>query len=73
VRELAVEVVDIARDGLLRLPGGAEDAALLEPLAARAASGRSAADEMLEQFAAANGDPRVLGARWELFPPPRQT
>lgn len=73
VRELAVEVVDIARDGLLRLPGGAEDAALLEPLAERAASGRTAADEMLEEFAAASGDPRVLGRRWELFPPPRET
>jgi glutamate--cysteine ligase len=73
VRELAIEVVGIAREGLLRLPGGADDAALLEPLAARAAAGRTVADEMLEEFTAANGDPRVLSRKWELFPPPPQT
>jgi glutamate--cysteine ligase len=72
VRELAVDVVDIARVGLRRLPGGAEDAALLEPLAARAATGRTAADDLLDDFAAANGDPRVLSRRWELLPPPRR-
>lgn len=69
LRELAVEIVAIARAGLRRLPGGAEDAALLEPLAARAAEGRSPADDLLDDFQAANGDPSVLVRRWELMAP----
>jgi glutamate--cysteine ligase len=67
-RELAVELVAIARAGLARLPGGAADAALLVPLEAYAAAGRCPADDILDQFAAANGDPAKLVAKWELTP-----
>jgi glutamate--cysteine ligase len=66
VRELAVELVEIARAGLLRLPGGPADSELLAPLAARAASGRTVAADLLDDFAAANGDPSKLVRRWEL-------
>ena len=64
--ELAVEMLDIAAAGLARLPGGAEDRLLLAPLRAYAAAGRSPADDMLDDYAAAAGDPRKLAAKWEL-------
>jgi glutamate--cysteine ligase len=67
-RDLAVELVDIARAGLSRLPGGAADAALLAPVEAYAAAGRSPADDLLADFAAASGDPARLVAKWELEP-----
>jgi glutamate--cysteine ligase len=67
-RELAVELVAVARAGLGRLPGGAADAALLAPLEAYAAAGRSPADDLLDDFAAANGDPARLVAKWEILP-----
>jgi glutamate--cysteine ligase len=68
VRELAVELVGLARAGLARLPGGGADAALLAPLEAYAAAGRSPADDLLADFTAANGDPARLVAKWELVP-----
>jgi glutamate--cysteine ligase len=67
-RDLAVELVALARAGLARLPGGAPDAALLAPLEAYAAAGRSPADDLLADFAAVNGDPARLVDRWELKP-----
>jgi len=68
VRELAVELVRLARAGLARLPAGAEDAALLEPLEAYAASGRSPADDLLDDFTREGGDPARLVERWTLRP-----
>jgi glutamate--cysteine ligase len=67
-RDLALELVKVARAGLQRLPGGAADASLLEPLEAHAAAGRSPADDLLDDFAAERGDPARLVARWELRP-----
>ena len=66
LRDLAVDLVAIAGAGLRRLPGGVADAALLEPLAARAADGRCPADDLLDDFRAANGDPAALVGRWQL-------
>lgn len=66
VRELALELVRIAADGLGRLPGGVSDLALLEPVRQRALSGRSPADDMLDDFAACAGDRKALVARWDL-------
>jgi glutamate--cysteine ligase len=68
VGELAPELVRIAQDGLRRLPGGAEDATLLEPVMAYARAGRSPADDMLDDYAATGGDPAALIKRWELLP-----
>jgi glutamate--cysteine ligase len=68
VRELAAEIVEIAAAGLARLPGGREDALLLEPLRARAESGRCPADDMLDDFTACRGDPTQLVQRWALTP-----
>jgi glutamate--cysteine ligase len=68
VRDLAVELCRISADGLLRLPGGAADAALLEPVLARALAGRPPAEDMLDDFKACDGDPSALSRRWELLP-----
>ena len=68
VRELALELVRLADAGLARLPSGADDRRLLEPLRARAESGRAPADDLLDDFQAAGGDPRKLIARWALRP-----
>jgi glutamate--cysteine ligase len=68
LRELASELVAIADAGLARLPGGAEDRPLLEPLRAYAAAGRSPADDLLDDYEAAGGDPKKLVVRWELRP-----
>lgn len=68
VRDLAVELCRIADAGLARLPAGAPDRPLLEPLRARAESGRSPADDLLADFHSAGGDPRTLVDRWELRP-----
>ena len=68
LRELAVELCRIADAGLARLPGGEEDRPLLAPLWAYAAAGRTPADDLLDDFAAAGGDPAKLVAKWELKP-----
>jgi glutamate--cysteine ligase len=63
--ELAVELVRIAGAGLARLPEGVIDQPLLDPVLAYARAGRCPADDMLDDFAAANGDPGKLIAAWE--------
>ena len=68
LQDLAVEMLDIAGAGLAQLPGGADDRALLAPLRAYAAAGRSPADDMLADYDAAGGDPAKLVAKWELAP-----
>jgi glutamate--cysteine ligase len=68
LRDLAVELCRIAGAGLARRPGGAVDRALLDPLHARAESGRTPAADLLDDFNAANGDPRALVRKWELLP-----
>jgi glutamate--cysteine ligase len=70
LKELAGALVAIARDGLGRLPGGAGDAALLEPLAEAAASGRCPADQQLDDFESCGGDRARLCRLWDLAPPP---
>jgi glutamate--cysteine ligase len=63
--ELAVELTQIARAGLAHLPQGTGDQALLDPVLAYAEAGRCPADDMLDDFAAVNGDPQKLVAAWE--------
>ena len=57
VRELAVELCKIAATGLARLPAPSDDALLLGPLLAYAEAGRTPADDLLDDFQAAGGDP----------------
>jgi glutamate--cysteine ligase len=66
--ELAVELCRIARAGLSRLPEGAADQTLLDPLFEYAEAGRCPADDMLDDFRAAGGDPARLVDAWELRP-----
>jgi glutamate--cysteine ligase len=66
VRELALELCRISRAGLALLPGGREDQGLLDPVLAYAAAGRCPADDLLDDFAAAGGDPARLVKSWEL-------
>jgi len=66
VRDLAVELCRIADAGLSQLSGGAGDRPLLDPLHARAEAGRAPAADLLDDFNAANGDPRALVRKWEL-------
>jgi glutamate--cysteine ligase len=68
VRELAVSLCEIAATGLARLPAPSSDASLLEPLLAYAKAGRTPADDLLDDFQAASGDPSALVRRWELQP-----
>jgi len=68
LQELAVEMLDIAAAGLAQLPGGSDDRALLAPLRAYASAGRCPADDMLDDYDAAGGDPAKLVAKWELTP-----
>jgi glutamate--cysteine ligase len=68
VSALALALCRIAAVGLTRLPGGAADRALLDPLLAYAEAGRTPADDLLDDFAAAKGDPAALVQRWELRP-----
>jgi glutamate--cysteine ligase len=68
VSELCVQLLRVARAGLGRLPGGAGDVPLLEPLEAYAGAGRSPADDLLDDFTRAGGDPARLCAQWELIP-----
>jgi glutamate--cysteine ligase len=67
VRELAVDLCRIADAGLANLSGGAGDRPLLDPLHARAEAGRAPAADLLDDFKAANGDPRALVRKWELL------
>lgn len=64
--ELAVELCAIARDGLGRLPEGAGDQALIEPLTAYARAGRCPADDMLDDYRRLGGDPAKLVSAWEI-------
>ena len=57
----------ISDAGLARLPGGEDDRPLLAPLWGYAAVGRTPADDLLDDFAAAGGDPAKLVAKWELL------
>jgi glutamate--cysteine ligase len=66
--ELALELCRIAHAGLAQLPDGVGDQPLLDPLLAAAQAGRAPADDMLDDFRAAAGDPRKLVAKWELAP-----
>lgn len=66
LRDLAVEVCKIAAAGVRRLPDGADDARLIEPLLAYAEAGRCPADDLLDDFNATGGDPKKLIDRWEL-------
>jgi glutamate--cysteine ligase len=68
LKELALELVRIADAGLARLPGGADDRPLLAPLWAYATAGRTPADDILDEFEAAGGDPAKLVKKWELLP-----
>jgi glutamate--cysteine ligase len=68
LRTLALELCRIAAAGLARLPGGAADRPLLDPLLAYAEAGRSPADDLLDDFHAESGDPTALVRRWELRP-----
>jgi glutamate--cysteine ligase len=63
--DLAPELVAIARAGLGRLPEGRDDQPLLDPMMAYAQAGRCPADDMLDDFAAAGGDPKKLVDAWE--------
>jgi glutamate--cysteine ligase len=67
LRELALELIRISDAGLARLAGGEEDRPLLAPLWAYAAAGRTPADDLLDDYAAAGGDPAKLVAKWELL------
>jgi glutamate--cysteine ligase len=65
---LTAELVRIARAGLARLPEGPTDLPLLDPLLEYAQAGRSPADDMLDDYHAANGDPAKLVKAWEFRP-----
>ena len=65
LKELANPLVEIAAEGLKRLPGGSQDLPLLEPLAALAKQGRCPADDMLQAFHQAKGDPASLVQAWQ--------
>jgi glutamate--cysteine ligase len=68
LHELAVELCAISRAGLLRLSDGAADAPLIDPVLSYATAARSPADDMLDDHAAAGGNPSELVRRWELRP-----
>jgi glutamate--cysteine ligase len=66
LQDLAVELCRISVAGLKRLPDGAADAMLVEPLAAYAKAGRCPADDLMDDYKATAGDPKRLIDRWEL-------
>jgi glutamate--cysteine ligase len=68
LRELALELLRISDAGLARLSGGEDDRPLLAPLWAYATAGRTPADDLLDDFHAAGGDPAKLVRKWELVP-----
>lgn len=55
IQPLCVELVDIARQGLLQ-SGNSQGAALLDPLRAHVGQGRCPADDILDAFTSAAGD-----------------
>lgn len=55
IQSLCLELVDIARHGLVQI-ADAESVALLDPLRAHVAAGRCPADDILDAFHAAAGD-----------------
>jgi glutamate--cysteine ligase len=63
--DLAGELVRIAHAGLANLPEGQDDRPLLDPVLAYAQEGRCPADDMLDDYRAAGGDPRKLVTAWE--------
>ena len=63
--DLALELVAIAKQGLLRLAGGEADARLLEPLEELASERRCPAMAMLQDYERFNGDPAMLVKAWE--------
>jgi glutamate--cysteine ligase len=67
IAALCRELVDIARAGLSRI-ADAQSLALLEPLQAYAAAGRCPADDILDAFHAAAGDPRRFAEAIRLRP-----
>jgi glutamate--cysteine ligase len=68
LQEMALELIRIADAGLAQVPGGEDDRPLLAPLWGYATAGRTPADELLEEFEAAGGDPKKLVPKWELSP-----
>jgi glutamate--cysteine ligase len=63
MRELAGELVAIARRGLAALSSPADAASFLDPLDEIVATGRTVADRISDAFAAAQGNPaRLIGA-----------
>ena len=68
IAPLAVELCRIAAAGLGRLPDGAGDRPLLDPLLEYARTGRSPADDMLADHQRLGGDPSRLVQAWELDP-----
>jgi glutamate--cysteine ligase len=68
IAPLAVELCRLADAGLARLPGGAGDRPLLEPLLEHARASRCPSDTLLADFHRLDGDPRRLAQAWELTP-----
>jgi glutamate--cysteine ligase len=66
LQELAMELLRISDAGLARLSGSEDDRRLLAPLWGYTSAGRTPADDMLDDYAAAKGDPAKLVAKWEL-------
>lgn len=66
VTELARELLAIGRRGLQALPGGAEDARLLDPVEELAQVGLCPADLMLRDLEECGGDAARLVERWSL-------
>jgi glutamate--cysteine ligase len=65
--EIAVELCRVADEGLKRLPAGADDRPLLDPLLDYARRARCPADDMLADFHRLGGNPALLVEAWELF------
>ena len=68
LKDLALELVRIADAGLARLPGAEDDRPLLAPLWAYVTAGRTPADDLLDDYEAAKGEPTKLVEKWELKP-----
>jgi glutamate--cysteine ligase len=66
IAPLAVELARIAAAGLARLPEGAGDRPLLDPLIDQAARGRSPFQDLLADHQRLAGDPAKLVDAWEI-------